>query len=812
MTGVVGGARPLEGTRVIDLTDRSGAFAGRLLADLGADVVCVEPPGGAGLRHLAPFAGDEAGVERGLHHLFLSAGKRSVVLDRTTPGGTQRFDALVGAADVLIDTDPVDHASLVRLNPALVHVSVTPFGLSGARSGWRGTDLVCGAAAGLVWLNGAPADPPNHPGGNQAHKMAGLVAATATLIALTGRRLGSGAEAVHVDVSVQEAAAYATLQTANPAILEWQGKVPGRPGLTAVHRCADGGWITTSVRADRLDAFVEWCRELGIEVDDVDTLRDPFGGTVPLALLVRRVAAQYPRAEYLKRAWDMDLLGLPVHPLSELADNEHFAATGQFVDLDHPQTGGSLPMPLSPLAGVDGVWVGRAPQLGEHDQSVAADWAAPSAVTHVADPVRPAAPDGERAPTGGGWLTEALAGVRVLDFCWVLAGPLGTRILANFGAEVIRVEAGARAFPDDFPKGRRQAAYGAFHNLLNTQKRSITVDPRHPRGRQLLLDLVARCDVVTANYRPGALEEMGFGWRALTARNPRIVCVEMPGCGSRGPWRDRGTLGNMLAAAAGLNFATGFPGRAPRGLGVAYPDFTSPWLLAMAVMGALSRRDATGQAQHVDLRQLAATVSFVGTEWLHWATSGVEDPPANRDPNLAPHGVYPAAGEDEWVAIACDGDADWERLCEAIGAPELAVDGRFRTHADRRRNEDELDATVAAWTSTRDRWEAAELLQGFGVPAAPVQRLDDCLRRDPGLARHYQHVTRSGDPDVRIPVNGEPVRVAGVDRLLRPAPEVGADNDHVLGDVLGLSPAQIADLVSAGVVRDLSSAPLAGSG
>ena len=377
MTGA-DGPRPLDGTRVLDLADGSGAFAGRLLADLGADVVCVEPPGGGRLRYMGPFAGDEAGVERGLHHLFLGAGKRSVVLDRATTAGAERFDALVAAADVVIDTDPLDHGALRRLNPALIHVSVTPFGLSGARSQWRGTDLVCGAAAGLVWLNGAPADPPNHPGGNQAHKMAGLVAATAALVALTGRALGKGAAGVHVDVSVQEAAAYATLQTSNPAILEWQGTVPRRPGLTAVHRCADGGWITTSVRADRLDAFVEWCAEAGIEVEDVDTLRDPFGGTVPLALLVRRVAALYPRAEYLKRAWDMDLLGLPIHPLSELAGSEHFAATGQFVEVDHPQLGVSLPMPRSPLADVGGVSVGRAPVVGEHGEAVAADWARPA--------------------------------------------------------------------------------------------------------------------------------------------------------------------------------------------------------------------------------------------------------------------------------------------------------------------------------------------------------------------------------------------------------------------------------------------------
>src|SRR5437763_2305921 len=196
----------------------------------------------------------------------------------------------------------------------------------------------------------------------------------------------------------------------------------------------------------------------------------------------------------------------------------------------------------------------------------------------------------------------------------MLAGPLGTRLLANFGAEVLRVEAGQRAYPDNFPAGHKDASLGAFHNILNTAKKSITIDPRHEHGRQLLLELIAGADIVTNNYRPGVMDQMGYGFDVLKAANPRIISLQIPGCGSRGPWAGVGTYGNMVSAASGLSYLTGFPGRAPRGLGVAYPDFTSPFLVPLHVLSALRERDRTGEAIEMELNQLSATVGLIGVE------------------------------------------------------------------------------------------------------------------------------------------------------------------------------------------------------
>jgi crotonobetainyl-CoA:carnitine CoA-transferase CaiB-like acyl-CoA transferase len=384
----------------------------------------------------------------------------------------------------------------------------------------------------------------------------------------------------------------------------------------------------------------------------------------------------------------------------------------------------------------------------------------------------------------------------VLDFCWVLAGPFGTRLLANFGADVIRVE-DKRGYDDFLPEGHRDRHLGAFHNAVNTHKRSITIDPTTTRGRELLLDLVEHADIVTNNYRPGAFEEMGFGFDVLRARNPRVISLHMPGCGRNGPWRDRGSFGNMVAAACGISWLTGFPGRSPRGLGVAYPDFTGPYLLAMTAVAALGRRERTGVGSEVEVNQLTGAVALIGVDWLDYVTSGFVPPMrANRDPNWCPHGIYPAEGNDEWVAVAVGSDGEWERLCDVLGIDASS----YPTHAARKAAEDDVDALVAAWTATRPKWSIAETLQAIGVAAAPVEHLADSMTRDPYLSRWVEMVRQPTHPSIEIPIAGEAIQVAGARRRLAPAHVVGADTDDVLRELLGLDAGTIASLRDEGVV------------
>lgn len=759
----------LAGIRVVDLTDETGAFATRLLADLGAEVVRVEPPEGSRLRSRAPR----------YRQLYLDAGKRSVVLDRTSPDGAAAFARLLASAGAVVETERLDPDEVRAAHPGIVHVTITPFGLDGPWTHWRGNDLIASAASGLAWVCGKPGDPPNQPGGDQAANMTGLVAACGTVFAL------HAGVATHLDISMQTAAAMSTVQTSSPHHLFWYGTVPKRPGLTAVHQCSDGQWATVMVRPDRLAAFLSWCDELGIEVhDDPKLLRHPVKGVIPLARLIRQVAARYTRDELYEQVWGRGMLGLPVHTLPDLDRNEHLQAIGTFVDVE--QADGSVArFPRSPLHHV-AVPLRRAPALGENAEVV--DVAA--AVVGTAPPAN---------GTHGTGLLGALAGVRVVDFCWVLAGPYGTRLLANFGAEVIRVEPGGGRADDAFPIGRVAAELGTTHNSVNTHKRSVTIDPTTARGRELLLDVIAQADIVTNNYRPGAFEEMGFGYEVLRARNPGIISIHMPGCGREGPWRDRGSYGNMVAAASGVSWLTGFPGRSPRGMGVAYPDFTGPYLLAMTAVAALRRRAVTGVGEELEVNQLTGAIALIGTEWLEYDATGVPPPMrANRDPAWCPHGIYPAAGDDEWVAIAGDGDRDWRALAACAGFDP--GDARFATHADRKAHEDELDSMIGGWTAGFDKYDLAERVQQAGVAAAPVVNVRDAVERDPYLSRWIERVRQPTHPDVEIPIPGEAIQEAGRHRTLRPAPLVGADNDYVLTELLGLDAETVDNLYANGAI------------
>ena len=805
----------LDGVRVLDLADESAVFATRILADLGADVLRLEPPDGGRVRSRAPFIAGAPTPEGSLLHLYHNANKRSLVLDLETKRGADRFRELVREADILVETAPpgslerleLGYRHLKQINPSLIHVSVTPYGLHSPWRDRRTSDLVAAAAGGLLYVSGDPDGPPVQAAGDQSFKLAGLTAATGALVALTGRRLGTIA-GVHLDVSVQECVAMSVLQTSNPFHYTWHGRVPGRPGLTAVFRCADGLFTTCNPRADRWAVFLGWVREAGVETDlTSDSWEAAQGiGQGVASNLVRQVAARYSRDEFLRRAWALDMLALPVNTLPDLQQCEQLLVNDEFIAVPQPAAGGTLAFPRSPVDAMAGrISIRAAPRLGEsRDTGFATRKAASGGgSSHAGTAAAVLPPHGRSSQASGANPSTLLRGVRVVDFCWVLAGPLGSRLLANFGAQVIRVESASR--PDSLrngrgPNGERSPNIGGLFNDANTGKESIAVDLRSPSGRTLVRRLIEVADVVTNNFRPGALERFGFGFEALQALNPGIVLLNMPGCGRKGPWSQRGTMGNIVLGASGLSSITGFADQAPIGLGVAYPDFTSPYLLATCVLAALHQRERTGRGQEIDLSQLAATVSLIGVEWLQYQDSREAPRKANRDPNYCPHGVYPSAGDDEWVALAVEGEAQWVSFCRAIGRPELAEDPRFASHATRKQHEDALDTVVAGWTATRDRWETAELLQARGITAAAVENLQDTLERDPCLRSHYQIVHQPDFPDVPITIDGEAIRFEGVTHPLRRAPALGEHNEVVLCGLLGLSMAEFDGLVAGGVL------------
>ncbi|MFV0257378.1 MAG: CoA transferase [Acidimicrobiales bacterium] len=816
--------RALDGVRVIDLADRSAALAGRILADLGAEVILVEPPGGAPIRRLAPFLADEPGLERSCHHLYLNANKRSVVLDPALE--PDRFAALVAGADVVIDSAPRSTRAaagldrLHRYRPGLIQCSVTPFGLAGPDGAappwadWRATDLIAGAAGGLVWVSGEPRGVPVHGAAYPSYTLAGLTAASAISIALHAVARGSEPSDVHIDLSLQEATVMAVLQTNTPGQWTWRGELPRRPGLSTALRCADGGYVGIMVRPDRFPEFLAWADAVGIDhglgVDDWALARlDAPRRDNPVPETVRALAARLSRDEFAAGALRADQVCLPVLGFDDLDRTEQFVINDQFLTVADPALGVDLGFVRSPVDGMaGGVAIEPAPTLGQHQDLVdRLDCPPPAA--------GPGGAGGTAAPGSPSRVRpgDALAGVRVVDFGWVLAGPIGTRLLASFGAEVIRVESAAR--PDSMrsqagPDGRPDPDLGGLFNVVNAGKCSFAVDLSTERGLALVKDLIATADVVVNNFRPDAMERMGLGFEVLRAQRADIVSLNLPGAHRRGPWAQRSSMGNILMAASGFNLLCGFDGERPRGVGVPYPDFTAPHLLVSAVLAALRLRDRTGRGQEIHLTQLSGMVSLLGVEWLHYRSTGRRPPRANNhDANHCPHGVFPAAGsersDDEWIAVSVTGDDQWRALCAVMDRPDLADDDRFAGHAARKANEDALDAELAAWTATKDKWLLAQRLQAIGVPAAPVEHLADTVERDPQLTHHYQVVHQPAAPDVAIPIDGEAAHWLDADggwipHQLSRAPGTGEHNEWVVTEALGRSGEEYVDLVLAGVL------------
>jgi crotonobetainyl-CoA:carnitine CoA-transferase CaiB-like acyl-CoA transferase len=785
---------------VLDLGGAEAALATRILGDLGAEVVLCEGPDGSRTRRLAPFLDDRPGLERGYRHLYLNAGKRSVLVDESASGSA--IDTLARSAElVVVTTERSDELPpLVRrllvANPSLIAVVVSPFGpAAGERASWRSSDLVAQASAGLLAVSGDPRDPPTRGPAQLAFALASLSAAAGAMLSLTGVRRGRGGG--RVDVSLQGAVTFSLIQTSNPNTLTWRDEVPKRPGLSNAVLCADGKWAGVNVLATRLPEFIALLDSAGVEHDfEGDDWQVVHRGARPvwraldnpLQHAAARLAAKLPRDEFLRQMWSMESAALPTLTFPEMAEAEHYRANDQFRSIRHEPLGVDLSFVRSPVDAVNGGRLPeRAPALGEH-------------AAILDEPARDVAPVVAPSPPQG----RPLEGLRVIDLCWVLAGPLATRILANFGAEVIKVESASR--PDALrnapqPDGRYAPDIADVMNDANTSKRSLLLNLSTEEGRALLLELVAESDIVVDNYRAHALDRMGFPYERLREVNPGIIVAHMPGPGLVGPWADYRTLGNLLMAASGLNFLMGFEGREPRGVGIAYPDFTSPLLTVVEVLAALRERDATGVGREIQMGQLSATVSLLGAEWMRYARDGEQPPrPGNRDPNMSPHGVFPVAGEDRWIAIAVQSEQEWQALAGVIGRPELASDPRFATLEDRRAHEDELEALLAEWTVPHDGWELAERLQREGIAACPVEDLRDMMTRDAVLAEHYQTVRQPSDPSVEITIDRDPIWMEGQPRELERAPMMGEHSEYVIRSILGRSREDFDRLVVAGVV------------
>lgn len=396
-----------------------------------------------------------------------------------------------------------------------------------------------------------------------------------------------------------------------------------------------------------------------------------------------------------------------------------------------------------------------------------------------------------------------LAGIRVADFSWFGAGPIAGQTLATFGAEVIRVESAAHMdglrMGQPVPPGMEGSPnVCGYYNNFNAGKLSFTLNLGHPRAKEVALRLLATCDVMLENYTPRVVEKWGLTYDEVIKVKPDIIYAQMPMQGATGPNRDFLGFGGVIAPVAGYSYHAGWPDRPPIGIGTNYPDYViNPGHAAVAILAAIRHRRRTGQGQRIELAQIESVAATLGPYLLDYTANGrITERNANRSPYAVPHGVFRCAGEDRWIAIQVETDAQWQGLLDVMGRPAWGDEDRFATFLGRRANEDELEHNIESWTSTTADYDALRLLQAKGVPAGVVHTSEDTLDKDEHLrARGYYRYIEHPETG-RSAYDGAGFRLSDVPYGPNvPAPLLGQHNDYVLKDVLKLSDDEIAELL-----------------
>ena len=393
-----------------------------------------------------------------------------------------------------------------------------------------------------------------------------------------------------------------------------------------------------------------------------------------------------------------------------------------------------------------------------------------------------------------------LEGLRVLDLTTSFAGPLVGRTLAAFGARVVKVESEKR--PDyarsTGPFLQRDNDGSASYAHTNAQKWSIALDLSNPAARPVLRDLARWADVIIDAYAPGALSRMGLGPEVLAELNPSVVLLQTTMLGQDGPFADMPGYGNMAGALCGFFTTTAWRDRAPVGPCGAYTDMISPRFSLATLLAALDHRRRTGEGTRIDLGQGESCLQMLAIALADSQASGRSwEHQGNRDPFRAPHGVYPAAGDDRWLAVACNDDLQWGRLTSVLGRDDLTA----LTLEDRRARHDELDAIISTWSSANDADASASMLQGAGVPAHAVQNSPQCAE-DPQLLHRGWLTTVPHTLLGEIPVGTPSIRLSRTPAMINTAgPMLGEHTLSVLTELLGYDDDQVTELVVADILR-----------
>ena len=771
----------LEGLRVVEYAQEiAGPYCTKLFADLGAEVIKVEPPEGDVFRRRGhPAPGEDAAIFK-----FLNAGKRSVV-----GGSGADLNDLFASADVVVDSlgpDGLDRDALLARAPHLVIATFSPYGLDGPYRDRPATEFTVQAESGTVTLRGRPDQPPIQAGGRVFDWVLASYAAVGVLAAL--RRTQQGGPGEIIDCSLLEAchlsaSGFADLYT----------ELAGRPELSlparqveipSIEPTADG-WVgfNTNTR-QQFESFLLMIGQLDLLDSDeswaMATTR--WERREEWNRIVHEWTTKHSTDEIVALASELRIPVAQVNNGQTVLNHPHFAARGVWGAYDD----GSFTHPLAPFT-IDGERPrpsGTAPSLGEAIEFPPHPTVAPGAVGRSGLP---------------------LQGVRIIDATAWWAGPSSTHILAALGAEVIHVKStrnpdGARMTAAMFVDKAQWWERSGMFLATNTNKRGLTLNLGTPEGRELLFDLIDKSDVLVENFSPRVFENFGISWEAVSARNPRLVMVRMPAFGLDGPWRNNVGFAQTMEQMTGMAWVTGHEfdqPRIPRG-----PcDPLAGMHSAFAILAGLRRRDREGRGSFIEVSMAEAALNAAAEQVIEFTAYGtVAMRQGNRSVDAAPQGLYACQGSEQWLAISVATDQQWQGLKSALGNPSWADDDAMDTHEGRASAHDFIDKHLGQWASDQTAAAAVEILIAHGVPAAELFDARCAIT-------HPQLSARGFFEELDHPVVGRhhvpapPFKYHSVPRWYRSAaPTLGQDNEAILTGLLGRDADAIAALTDVKVI------------
>jgi crotonobetainyl-CoA:carnitine CoA-transferase CaiB-like acyl-CoA transferase len=766
----------------------AAAYAGWLLARMGATVTrlgaSVDATAGSSPLQLAREA--------------LATHK----IKQPLPSDAAELDRLLADCDILLCDAPASLEALagnlaaIRVcHPRLIQGVVTTFGLDGPYAKYAGTGLDAQALSGVAWALGEPKrEPLTLPSGIVEHQ-AGTMLAAGSLLALQVRdEHGTGRL---VDVSLAEVLASFVAGNCRFYIhhgLQWQRsgrRASGSGGAYpyVILPCKDGEVCICGRTRDEWNRLVKamgspaWAAEPRYQ--DLRAMGKQYPEEVDA--LLKPWLRQHTKAELEAIAMQHNLIVSPIRKLHDVMDTPQFAERKFFEQ--QSIAGHTVQAPTLPFRTL------AARRENEVDTS--------------ATLLQCAAPGGRKTPSNG--IVKPLAGVRVLDFGWVWSAPWVSTMLCELGAQIIKVEHGER--PDNLRLAGRVFRDGKMvegpskemspmYHQINHGKLGITLNAKEPRAVALLHRLAAMSDVVIENMSPGAMERTNLGYESLRALNPRLVMLSMSAAGQFGSLSTMRAYAPTMSSFVGMEALVGYADEAPIGaLNVGLGDPNSSVHGLTALLAAFRRARATGVGCYIDLSQIEALLGVLRPYLLDAQVKGIQPPvTGNAHPEMAPHGIYPAKGQDAWLTIAVADDAQWHALCTLARETSWSTDARFASTASRLAHRATLDAGIAQWTATQTREALVAQLRAAGIASSPVLSVEE-LWRDPHFA------ARDIKRRVNIPVYGEeelfraPWRFSDFTPTIeRCGPAQGEHNDFVFGELLGLPPTEIAELKTAGVI------------